>query len=478
MYLDVTSYMLTVLTFSVGFLSTRRHAHFDVLAKDLADRSWKIRQILNAGQDLGPRDLAEDVAAVTADPDSVSSFARVVNASFFLFACVVVVLGVPAQDSGRAVALLVALFVSTALVFALGEYDVRWMVAREKDLAAGTILGQLAVIDRALRSGEGGTATDEVARIREAYPHWVFGRELELALAAISPEKRQLESGGDPLELLKAGSNLHAAPVLAAEAQLERDNPIRALQDFQIVVPRSHNSRIFDRLQLVLAFAAGLPRAVFAGPELPPSWLRESSGLEIGLRSLPSVRKAAEALNDFGSGMSLAEWLKKQPETPAWLIARAATVADDQIPNVLEQAKDPKFSGALNSLGIVLLSRRRDAEALRVFEAAIRLRPNSSTSHWGRALACARRDWRDPAYESLDRARSLDPTTPVLIELTEAVLDGRSDIGVRVAQASDGNWSGSEAIQLALLGQRVSNIEPCCGARRDLTHIIIESALQ
>lgn len=477
MYLDVTSYMLTVLTFSVGFLSTRRHAHFDVLAKDLADRSWKIRQALNTGQDLGPRDLAEDVASVTAEPDSVARFARIVNASFFVSACVVVALGLLEYEDGHTSALLIILFVSTILVFALGEYDVRWMVSRENDLASGTILGQLAVIDQALRCGEGSKAKEEMARIREAYPHWVFGRELELALMATNPRAHLPSSDGGPMELLRAGAILHAAPVLVAEYQLRHGNPIGALQDFQIVLPRTNVSRTFDRLQSVLGFAAGLPDAVFCEPRVPHRWLDEASGLELGLRSLPAVRRAAEALNDFGSGMSLAEWLAKQSQTPTWLVARAATVGADELPELLKLAKDPMFSGALNSLGIVFLARGRDVDALRIFEAAIRLRPNSVTSHWGRAIACARRQWHDAALQSLRRAETLDPKSPRVMALTRTALEGpQSTNGMRIP-TGEGTWTTLEAIQVALLGQHVSGVEQSAGARRELANIIVQLAL-
>lgn len=478
MYLDVTSYMLTVLTFSVGFLSTRRHAHFDVLAKDLADRSWKIRQALNAGQDLGPRDLAEDVASVTVEPDSVAKFARIVNASFFIWACVVVALGLLEYEDGHTSALLIILFVSTVLVFALGEYDVRWMVSRENELARGTILGQLAVIDQALRCGDGDRAKEEITRIRESYPNWVLGRELELALIATNPTAQLRTSDGGPMDLVKAGATLHAAPVLAAEHQLRNGNPIGALQDFQIVLQRTSTSRTVDRLQTVLGFAAGLPVAVFCPPGFPPRWLEEASGLELGLSSLPTVRRAAEALSDFGSDISLAAWLAKQPQTPTWLVARAATVDADELPELLTLAKDPVFNGALNSLGIVFLARGRDVDALRIFEAAIRMRPNSATSHWGRAIACHRREWHDAALQSLRRAESLDPTSPRVMELTRAVLEGQQPVNRMIIPASDGSWTTLEAIQVALLGQHVSGVERSAGARRELADIIVQSALQ
>lgn len=480
MYLDVTSYMLTVLTFSVGFLSTRRHAHFDVLAKDLADRSWKIRQALNRGEDLGPRDVAEDIATVTAVPDSVAAFARVVNASFFLSACVVVAFGLVEHEDAPAVTLLLILFLSTVLVFALGEYDVRWMERRERDLASGTVLGQLAVIDEALRSRDGSAAKDEIARIREAYPNWGFGRELELALAAtgdvLAPGDPH-EPGDNPMELLTAGSALHAAPILVAEAQLRRRDMIGALQDFQIVVPRSNGSRTFDRLQLVLGFAAGLPRIVFTDPGLPSHWLDDQGGLELGLRSLPAVRKASEALHDFSSGVGLHAWMSRHEGTPAWLVARAATVHEDSLPELLTMANDPMYSGSLNSLGIVCLARGRDLDALRVFEAAIRVRPNSSTSHWGRAVSCHRRGWEDAAHESLRRAESLDPASVRILNMTGEVLAGR-DMSQLANQSGEPQWSTWEAIQMALLGCRVLDVQTATGARRELADTIVTSALR
>jgi tetratricopeptide (TPR) repeat protein len=480
MYLDVTSYILTVLTFSVGFLSTRRHAHFDVLSKDLADRSWKIRQALNTGQDLGPRDLAEDIAAVAADPDSVSVFARIVNATFFASACVVVILGLMERQGSHVVTLLIILLISTALVFALGEFDVLWMNRREQDLASGTILGQLAEIDEALRSSNSSSARNQILRIREAYPNWGFGRELEIALAGIgdAPVLRDsVEVYENPMELLEAGSALYAAPILVAEAQLRQKSPIDALQDFHIVLPRSNMSRTFDRLRLVLGFAAGLPRVVFNDPELPPLWLSEQGGLELGLSSLPAVRRASEALRDFGSGMGLQQWMSEQEGTPAWLVASIAIAPDDSLDALLQQAMKPLFSGALNSIGIACLSRGRDGDALRIFETAIRVRPNSSTSHWGRAVSCQRRGWQVAANESLHRAESLDPSSERILNMTSAAFAGEADLSKMANQSGEPEWSVWEAIQMALLGCRVNDVHVAQGSRGELAAAIINSAI-
>lgn len=475
MYLDVISYMLTVLTFSVGFLSTRRHAHFDVLSKDLADRSWKIRQALNAGEELGPRDLVEDVAAVTVLRDSVTRFTRVVNAFFFASVLVVFLLGILAPAEGNAVTLLVILFASTALVFALGEFDVRWMETRERDLASGTVLGQLAAIDGALRSGNGSGASDEIARIREAYPRWAFGRELQLALSAT--EGVSSASGEpNPMELLQAGSALYAAPLLVAEAQLQRGDAVGALQDFDMVVPRSNASQTVDCLRFVLELAAGLPRAVFLEPDLPPLWLGDQAGLDLGLRSFPGVRGAAETLDEFGAGPTLAEWMDRSTGSAAWLVARAATVAEGaSLAAVLGSHNDPTFRGALNSLGIVALARGRDIEALHIFEAAIRIRPDSSTGHWGRAVACARRGWQAAAGESLARAESLDPSSARVLAMTRAAFAGR-DWADQADHAGEAPWSSWEAIQLALLGNPPRTVLTCSGARGELVAAVLDAA--
>ncbi|GED98950.1 hypothetical protein [Gordonia crocea] len=473
MYLDVASYMLTVLTFSVGFLSARRHAHFDVLSKDLSDRSWKIRQALNQGQNLGPRDLAEDIAAVSVRPDAVAKFARIVNGSFFVATCVVFVMGLVAWENTQTDVLLTILFISTALVFALGEFDVRWMESQERNLAHGTVLGQLAVVDRALKSDEDETADREIAEIREAYPQWVFGRELELALAA--KESLPSEATG-ARELLGLDAPLEAAPFLVAETQLQRGNPIEALQDFQIVLPRSSKSRNFDGLAKVLGFAAGLPHTLFTEVSLPPRWSADSAGLEVSLSTLPTIRSTAHSLETFNSGTSLHDWLAEQPKSAAWLVCRAATAADDELTDLLDRASRPEFSGALNSLGTVCLARSRDIDALRIFETAARLRPNSSTAHWGRALACARRGWTDVAMESLLRAESLDPRSPRIIELTRIALNDDAPDRL-LAHQGESDWSPWETIQLALLGYRLDHTDRITGPRGELVATIVDSAL-
>lgn len=480
MYLDVTSYMLTVLTFSVGFLSTRRHAHFDVLAKDLSDRSWKIRQALNSGQDLGPRDLAEDVAAVTVESDAVAKFARVVNAFFFVAACVVFVMTLVDRDDGYgAVTLASILFASTALVFALGEYDVRWMASREQDLASGTVLGQLAAIDRALRLEQGSRARVEMLSLREAFPNWTFGRELELVLQhADSGKSHSSAAALNPLSLLDSGSTLYAAPLLVAETRLRRDDPIGALQDFQIVLPRSAKSRTFDRLGGVLSFAAGLPRAVFV--EIAGQGYQSSGhgGLDLELDTLPYVRGATRSFDDFGSESSLQDWIDRQTDTPAWLVCRFALASDKELDDLLPIAFESLYAGALNSLGIVCLARRRIHDALRIFEAAIRTRPNSSTSHWGRALACARHEWRDAALESLKRAEALDPGSPALVALTQRfVRDDSLDLGGDGFGDTIDGPDDLGRIQLALLGAPLLSPVTARGPRGELVNRVVDLAL-
>lgn len=476
-YLDVISYLLTVLTFSVGFLSTRRHAHFDVLAKDLADRSWKIRQALNANQELGPRDIAEDVAAVSAEPDAVARFTRVVNAFFFISALVVFVLGLIAGPEVTSFTLLVILFASTVLVFALGEFDVRWMEMRERDLARGTVLGQLAAIDHALRTGDPSFAEDEIARIREAYPLWAFGRELALAVSAVGTAQDTETGGLDPIESLGDGSIFHVAPILVAEAGLRRDDPVSALQDFNIALPRSNASQVFDRLEIALELAAGVPQAVFRNHGAAAHWINEEAGLELGLRGLPAVRHAADALDDFGSGLPLTDWMRRYDGSPTCLVAQAAISAEDHIAEIFERASDSKFRGALNSMGIVALARGCDAEALRMFEAAIRVRPESSTSHWGRSIACARRGWQDAADVSLLRAASLDPSSARILSVTQAAFAGE-EVEELVNMPGSTRWTAWEGIQLALLGSRPRHVEAVSGAREELFRAVFGSALE
>lgn len=473
MHLEITGYLLTVLTFSVGFLSTRRHAHFDVLSKDIADRSWKIRQALNAGQNLGPRDLAEDIIAVKVEADAVSTFARVVNAFFFVSAGVVAGLGMFDPRPPHEVAFLAIVLVATTLVFALGEFDVQWMSAKERDLARDTVLGQLAVIDGALRKRNGGAAMEEVSRIRETYPHWSFGRELQLSLAATALGYKTSDTA---LDLLDSESPLHSAPFLAVEQQLRDGNPVGALHDFHVVSPRSVPSRAIEQLNLVVGFTMGLPRSTFTAPSESQLSSRDPDGLELGLSSLPAIARATESLRDFGSDMKLAEWIERQPESPPLMIARAATVDSNEFSDLLTVSHEPMFNGALNSLGIVALARGEDNDALRVFEAAIRLRPNSSTSHWGRAVACARRGWHDAAEESLARAMSLDPSAPHIIAATrDAFTDGHAHATHEGAPTAARN--GWESLQFALIGRRSEAAKFPTGPRAELLQILLSSAL-
>jgi hypothetical protein len=112
-----------------------------------------------------------------------------------------------------------------------------------------------------------------------------------------------------------------------------------------------------------------------------------------------------------------------------------------------------EFSTALNSAGMVCLARRRFTDALALFEAAIRARSSSSTSHWGRAVACYRLAWTEAATDSLRRANSLQ-LSPVLADLTEQFL---RDTPVAhperyTLQSTGREATGLQLLQFALVG--------------------------
>lgn len=484
-HIDVMSYLLTVLTFSVGFMSARRHAHFDVLRKDLADRSWKIRQALSTGQDLGPRDLAEDVAAVAEEKDSVVTFTRVVNAFLFLAVLVVFTAGVLARGPmEHGLLLAVVVLASATAVQVLGEYDVHWMTAKEGTLSAGTILGQLSTVDTALRAGHVARARAEVARIRDDYPRWVFARELavfgELAEhPTTTVDAPTAAAGVDAATSLVELEVHHVAPLLIAEAHLRAGDPIRAIQEVGVVVKHDASSRLVAQLNDALRFTAGLPRWVL-NVRPPLEVTKRPDGLDIGISSLPLTGDAATSLDQYLQDPDVDAWLRRWSRTtPARLTAFAIGALDDhgQRRLLLDAESERHLAGSLNTLGLICLARGMTAEALRVFEAAIRNRPNSSTSHWGRAIACHQRDWRDVASGSLRRALSLDPRNPVVLRLTQiALTEGLEGSDSQYLHHFTDGPSELERLQMALLGLRIESPSRAQGVQCEVIAALITVA--
>lgn len=478
-HIDVMSYLLAVLTFSVGFLSTRRHAHVDVLTRDLADRSWKIRQSLNDRQNLGPKDLAEDLASVVADPDRVSLFARVANALLFLAIVGVYVAALTTDDPiNHGVFLVTVVLLSSVVVFALGEYDVISMAAKERDLAAGTILGRLSEVDRALSEGRARTLTQQVSSLQDTFPSWTLARELELLVALAAAGESDVPTARDDPRLLSLleRSEPQLAPLMVAEVYLRNDDSMGALREMNAIASKGHRTRLINDLESVLSFRVGLPRFVFdARPETYPDELRP--GIDADLRSLRELRRVSRLQHDFVTSTDAQGWLRAAADTPVGLAVELALseLTDDQVSELVRRAvNSPEFAGGLNTIGLVALAQDRASEALRLFEAAIRARPNSSTSHWGRAVACAKREWYEAARNSLRRAKNLDPKNPVVLQLTTLYVDHELDpVGVDHLQLNAGRVSELARVQMAILGLQITTPKRATGVCRQVVDALV-----
>ncbi|MBI3695515.1 MAG: tetratricopeptide repeat protein [Acidobacteria bacterium] len=73
-------------------------------------------------------------------------------------------------------------------------------------------------------------------------------------------------------------------------------------------------------------------------------------------------------------------------------------------------APDPPV---LTALGLVLLRKNAPAEAIRLFEQAVRLEPSQARHHLNLAIALKQAGQSAKARESLERARALDPHLPI-----------------------------------------------------------------
>jgi hypothetical protein len=458
-------YLLAALVFSIGFLSQRRHASLDSLGKNVYDRSANIRKSLESGNPPGPSDLEEDLALALDSRDPVAFLSRIANVFIVLSCLALGALGIigtirgsgPPEVKDTEIVSMMFLLAAAIVLTAVSEFDRRRLDVQFKTLTKGSILGTIYNFRKSMAKDQVGQARQELESITPRYPDWVLLAELLAEAEVRAGSWSEAQAVLDQIDENPAPS--HFVPLLRAALEIERQDPARGLVIVDAQSARNGASRYDNFLRDGLSLMAGRPQAMFSGTDagtfqLPPKLYE----LDPDVSKIAEIARMVAMVSDWQSSIDVSDWLAEAHDLPVTAVVRMAVSADPESDPEWDAslhrllAKN-EFSSALNSAGMVCLARRRFTDALTLFEAAIRARSSSSTSHWGRAVACHDLAWTEAAADSLRRAKSLQ-LAPVLASVTDQFLDGRPIAHPEqyTLQATGNEATGLELLQFALIG--------------------------
>jgi hypothetical protein len=463
--IDTVGYLLAALVFSIGFLSQRRHASLDSLGKNVYDRSANIRKSIESGNPPGPSDLEEDLALGLDSRDPVAVFSRAANWLIVLSCLGLGALGIvgtireagSAEDKDTQIISMVILVASAIVLTAVSEYDRRRLDVQFKTLTKGSILGTIYNFRQAMAKDQISQARDELESIAPRYPGWVLLAELLAEVEVRAGNWPDAQAVLDRIDEIPAPS--HFVPLLRAALEIERQDPAHGLVIVDTQSARDGASRYDTFLRDGLSLMAGRPQAMFSGTAAGtlqlPTKLYE---LDPDVSKISEIARMVAMVSDWQSNVETTRWLAEAHDLPVAAVVRMAVSADpeadpDWDASLHDLLSRDEFASALNSAGMVCLARRRFTDALTLFEAAIRARSSSSTSHWGRAVACHDLAWTEAAADSLRRARSLQ-LAPVLANFTEQFLSGKPMTHPEqyTLQTTGQEATGLELLQFALIG--------------------------
>lgn len=505
-HLDALGYLLAAVVFSVGFLSARIHSNLDSIVRTVSERSRGVRQELAEGRRLAPADLADLLSVIHRSTDYVAVGSRVLNWIIFATTCAVLVDavglsmdGVSAPDNELIVICL--LFVAGLAVVMFSEFDVRRVsIERRREIATST-LGRIQNLGYAIAESDVAHARRDLDRLRATFPTWGLLVELD---AYVDLLDKRPEQGLQRIEsLIETERGLYVSPVVGTACCLQLKNRNSALALLSRIERRDPSVSDVQRIHRALAITAGHLPALLATVPSQPSysrgevgrnavsgateqkvshWRQPAEDLSVALdpvavgQTAPAMRTMqlwdhGSDLSNFGGEGILSRLLL------CVLNWEEQSASEKQLVAVLEpRYSDSPDAGMLESVGLVAYTCGEPRVALRFFEAAIRLAPAATRSHWGRAIACHRVGWKDAATTSLRRAITLSDETP-LLSLTR-IRFSRPSTSLDPAEVA-GMYTAlgdMDRFELALLGVDLG-VEPGTSIRTRFTHALIKLAL-
>lgn len=480
-HLNVVSYLLGAIVFSVGFLSARLHATADAQRAEANNASWRIREILARNDPLAPYELTRLLPIVEQANDSIARLLRWMNRALVLGASLVVVDFYRLATSGAELSpdspfLMGVLATSCIAVGIVGEADATHVQRSTQRALSQTTLGHVAKLERALRDGTLEVASAEVDELRRAFPDWglLFEATAWIALRsgdsrrALQMVLRHLGEGGDAY--LSATVGCAAASVL--------DEPATALEILSLIELRRALTPVERRLRDALRLRAGHLDLVFdeerrdiggadsaydlheqralvsiGSDDLILGGSRSALDLqptdEASLDELLATLAAWNRPGDLGAGV-----LPGSPFAELISLSFEGQISDQTCERLLVLVDDEADGETVEALGFFLLVGGRARDAVVILERAVRMRPRSARAHWTLAASCWVWGWEDKAQESLERATALEPEDLLLVATRRRFLssDAADVVSSLDLDAAAEEWSPIQRVELALLG--------------------------
>lgn len=510
-HIDVVGYLLTAITFSVGFLSTRNHATANATLRQASDVSWRVREILTRGDRLSPAELASLLVVVHRVDDVSARFARAANVVLLSAITVLSLDGLRLIAAGAhpvdAALLVLALLTGGIAVCVVGEVDARHVERDLRQRLGATTLGRIENLDTRIEVGDFAGIRREIGFLRRSFPNWGLLVELDAyaSLHNSDPERafetvlRHVDTNDDVYLSALVGAAAAAAMGRHDEALslLERLGAAGLLSADEVLMRRAFCLRAAHLDELVdggerrdvspsaattpSTGAVVLPIDEIAGLMFEGTAATEQLALDVSgndFDQLRSVLETLQAWNGRAATTALDPAATDRAGTPFGILSALVMSAPsspqraDAVASAVELGQRSKDGLSVEAVGMCLLACGEVRPALSALERAAALSPKSPRIHWAEAVSCWRWGWQVKAEESLDRAAGLDPDDPV-IAITRLRVAGEGD---DEALPTSTLLLPTQRLQLALIRHPVPSVSPPACPREVFVTRLIEAA--
>jgi hypothetical protein len=442
--IDVTGYLLAVVAFSVGFLSTRLHGHADRLREFAQRASWRLEGRLAEGTYDERAEVPAVIQVQRNSRDITTALTlwtnRVLLIGPTVLAVVVLVFDIEREaDPDDAVAVFALLWIGLLLITIVGEMDARRTVSSLNRTVRQTTVGRLEELFELLRNGDWGLARASIGGLHRDLPPWQALDELEAL--CLYQEGHHEEAFG----LVRASSAHHPPSTLGVYVLCETaltlgryDAARNETAKFVNEPNRRVDLVIGQRLNAQMAFLNAEPEAIFG----ETSEVGDVDDNRSIARRVPNelislidadAGPANSTVDEFADLTlfqnlraldALHAWWHRPPRSPEpppapddWPIVqlvRFLTAEDDAV--VARLLADyragtsiDRTAGLVESLALVLLAIHRSQEMVSLVEEALRGGVTNVRLQWCLFVAYRRLGWGDIATTALQRVEVLAP---------------------------------------------------------------------
>lgn len=462
-HIAVLGFLLSATVFSVGFLSARIHASYDTCEVEVNGQSWRIRDALLRRERMSPAAIDGSLTVLRRARDTVTVITRIINglllaatAALSVDALILMSRGVPAPD--HALLLIATVFVGSAAVTAIGEFDVRKVTSDQRAMLSNSLPGRIDSLAAALAAGRYAAVDEIVNELHDAFPDWGLLTEVQAYSLLRQGKAREAYDSIDAL--VARSDDVYLSHLVGAAAAMNLGDGLAALRILAAVRRRAPHLAGIEQLNRALTLYLGHLPAVMADRTAEvsaPPRRRPRSGrfgaqrhtLDIGIHDMPETARLMRVLAAWESSGSLPAFVKEADQSPLLAAVRAVLPEAGPGDDRLRSSNDP---AALETLGMIKLAAGDPREALRIFERAVRLAPAASRLHWGIAVASHRIGWTSAAATSLGRAETLVSHAPIVTLTRDAFEQETPPAPAAVALAFPAGVRPLDRLQLAMIG--------------------------